>query len=309
MTTRTAVQFPSRGEHCTGWLYLPDTPTPPPVIVMGHGLGSVRTMRLDAYADRFAAAGYACLLFDYRHFGDSDGQPRQLLDITKQLEDFAAALAYARTLSSIDSNRIILWGTSFGGGHAITTAADDGRVSAVIAQCPFTDGRASAGVIPAWTSLRLTTLAIIDQIRGALGAAPLLLPTAGAPGTVAMMTAPDAEAGYLNLVPTDGAGGFENKVAARIALHLVRYVPGRRAANITAPILFAICNTDSVAPAGPTLKHARTAPAGEIKLYDEGHFDIYVGEPFERAVTDQLDFLARTVPTNHRPGIAEETRS
>ncbi|AHH18483.1 alpha/beta hydrolase family protein [Nocardia nova SH22a] len=298
MTARTTIQFPSRGEHCTGSLYLPDAATPPPVIVMGHGLGSVRTMRLDAYAERFAAAGYACLLFDYRHFGDSDGEPRQLLDITKQLQDFAAALAYVRTLASVDSNRIIVWGTSFGGGHAIATAADDGGVSAVIAQCPFTSGLASAQVIPAWTSLRLTTLGIIDQIRGTLGAAPLLVPTAGAPGTVAMMTAPDAEAGYLNLVPADGAGGFENKVAARIALNLVRYSPGRRAADITVPILFAICDTDSVAPAGPTLKYARTAPAGEIKLYPEGHFDIYVGEAFERVIADQLEFLSRTVPAN-----------
>lgn len=263
---------------------------------MGHGLGSVRAMRLDAYAERFAAAGYACLVFDYRHFGDSEGQPRQLIDITQQRQDFAAALAYARTLTSVDGDRLIVWGTSFGGGHAIATAADDGHVSAVIAQCPFTNGRASARAIPAWTSIRLTALAIIDQIRGAIGAAPLLVPTAGPPGTVALMTAPDAEEGFLNQVPADDAGGFDNRSAARISLHLVRDFPGRRAADITAPILFAVCKTDSVAPAGPTLKYARTAPAGEIKLYPEGHFDIYVGEPFERVVADQLDFLTRNVP-------------
>ncbi|MET7611016.1 alpha/beta hydrolase [Streptomyces seoulensis] len=299
MTTRATIQFPSHGEQCTGWLYLPataTTATPPPVIVMGHGLGSVRTMRLDAYAERFAAAGYACLVFDYRHFGESEGQPRQLLDITKQREDFASALAYARSLSSVDGTRLVVWGTSFGGGHAIAVAADDGHASAVIAQCPFTSGLASGMAVPPWTSVRLTTLGIVDQIRGLLGAAPLLVPTAGAPGTVALMTAPDAEDGYLNLVPADGAGGFDNRAAARISLHLLRDTPGRRAAEITAPILFAVCDADSVAPAGPTLKYARTAPAGEIKLYPEGHFEIYVGEPFERVVADQLDFLARTVP-------------
>jgi hypothetical protein len=36
------------------------------------------------------------LAFDYRHFGDSDGTPRQLLDIAHQLEDWQAAIAYAR---------------------------------------------------------------------------------------------------------------------------------------------------------------------------------------------------------------------
>ncbi|MGN0095144.1 MAG: alpha/beta hydrolase [Corynebacterium sp.] len=299
MATRTTIQFTSHGEQCTGWLYLPDLPAsaaPPPVIVMGHGLGSVRTMRLDAYAERFAAAGYACLVFDYRYWGDSGGRPRQVIDITKQREDFAAALAYARSLSSVDGNRVVVWGTSFGGGHVIAVAADDGHVSAVIAQCPFTSGLASGLAIPARTSIRLMALAIVDQIRGAVGAAPLLIPTAGPPGTVALMTAPDAEKGFLSQVPVGGAGGFENKSAARISLHLMRNFPGRRAAEITVPILFAVCKTDSVAPAGPTLKYALTAPAGEIKLYPEGHFDIYLGEPFERVVADQIDFLARNVP-------------
>ena len=72
---------------------------PAPLLVMAHGLGAVRTMRLDAYAERFSAAGYACLVFDYRNFGDSEGRPRQLLDIGMQLADWAAAVAYARTLT------------------------------------------------------------------------------------------------------------------------------------------------------------------------------------------------------------------
>ena len=82
-----------------------------PLLVMAHGLGAVRTMRLDAYAERFSAAGYACLVFDYRNFGDSEGEPRQLLDIRMQLQDWTAAVAYARTLPGIDPDRIGLWGT------------------------------------------------------------------------------------------------------------------------------------------------------------------------------------------------------
>ena len=49
-----------------------------------HGLAGVKEMRLDAYAERFCAAGLACLVFDYRHFGESAGEPRQLLDIQRQ---------------------------------------------------------------------------------------------------------------------------------------------------------------------------------------------------------------------------------
>lgn len=62
------------------------------------------------------------------------------------------------------------------------------------------------------------------------------------------------------------------------------------------PILFGVCETDSVAPARATLRHARRAPHGEIKLYPEGHFDIYVGNAFERVVADQLRFLSTHVP-------------
>jgi hypothetical protein len=90
---------------------------------------------------------------------------------------------------------------------------------------------------------------------------------------------------------------FRNQVAARLAVNILRYRPGRRAAEVSCPILFCICETDSVAPAGPTRRHAKTAPRGEVRLYRDGHFDIYVGAAFERVVVDQLDFLKRHVPT------------
>src|SRR5580693_4036822 len=120
---RADVWFNSGSDRISAWLYRPTGNGDAPLLVMGHGLGAVRTMRLDAYAERFSAAGYACLVFDYRNFGDSEGQPRQVLDIDLQLADWAAAVAYARTLDGIDPDRIGLWGTSFAGGHVITTAA------------------------------------------------------------------------------------------------------------------------------------------------------------------------------------------
>ncbi|MFX5701388.1 alpha/beta hydrolase, partial [Acinetobacter baumannii] len=76
----------------------------------------------------------ACLVFDYRYFGDSEGQPRQLLDIKSQLEDWKAAIAYARSLPNIDKNKIILWGSSFSGGHVLATAAQDANICAVVSQ-------------------------------------------------------------------------------------------------------------------------------------------------------------------------------
>jgi pimeloyl-ACP methyl ester carboxylesterase len=263
--------------------------------VMAHGLGAVRTMRLDAYAERFCEAGYACLVFDYRNFGDSEGAPRQLLDIRMQLQDWTVAVAYARTLPGIDPNRIGLWGTSFGGGHVIATAARLPGIAAVVSQCPFTDSIASLGAMSPLISARISALAVRDLIGARFGRPPVMVQTAGRPGEVALMHAPDAYPGFLGLVP-DGVE-MRNEVAARIGLKLLPYRPGRLAAKVPCPILFCVCETDTVAPSGPTRRYAAAAPCGEIKLYPEGHFAIYVGDAFERVLADQLEFLERNLLT------------
>ncbi|HCL3791625.1 TPA: alpha/beta hydrolase [Pseudomonas aeruginosa] len=295
---RLDVEFLSEGSRCKAWLYLPKTKKPAPVIVMAHGLGSTRVMRLGAYAERFRDLGYACLVFDYRHFGDSEGEPRQLLDVNKQLQDWKAAIAFARTRTDVDTDKVVLWGTSFSGGHVIATAADDQRVAAVISQCPFTDGMASSMAVPPLTSIKVTIRALTDKLGSWFGAAPVTIALAGKPGSTAMMSAPDCERGYLQLVPDAAAKQFPNYVAARIALQILCYFPGRKTPQLNCPTLFCICETDTVAPAKATLRHARRAPRGQIKIYKEGHFDIYLGDSFERTIGDQIDFLQRTVPLN-----------
>jgi pimeloyl-ACP methyl ester carboxylesterase len=251
-------------------------------------------MRLDAYAERFSAAGYACLVFDYRNFGDSEGQPRQVLDIDLQLADWAAAVAYARTLDGIDPDRIGLWGTSFAGGHVITTAARLPGIAAVVAQCPFTDGIASGRTIsnPLATA-RIAARAIRDVVGARRGRPPVMIATAGRPGDIALMNTPDAYAGYLRLVP-DGVE-LRNEIAARIAMKVFTYRPGLLTPKIGCPILFCVCEYDSLAPADATLRHAANAPHGEVKTYPEGHFAIYVDDAFERVVADQLAFLDKHV--------------
>jgi pimeloyl-ACP methyl ester carboxylesterase len=292
---RLDVTFDSAGDKCAAWLYLPDGDGPHPVVVMGHGLGAIRDMGLAKYAERFRDAGYAALVFDYRYFGASGGEPRQLLDIKAQRADWKAAIAYARSRPDLDPDRVVAWGSSFGGGHVIATAADDPRLAAAIAQCPFTDGVASSLAMHPLAVLRLTGRAIADVASKVVGRGPVYAATAGKPGSAAFMTAPDAEPGYLALLPDDEVP-FVNEIAARLVFHVMTERPGRKAKRIAAPILFCICDPDSVAPAGPTHRYAEQAPRGEVKEYGNGHFGIYVGDGFERAVADQLDFLHRHVP-------------
>lgn len=290
------IQFDSNGVKCSAYLYRPATQSATPIIVMAHGLGGTRRMRLTAFAERFVAEGYACLVFDYRYFGDSEGQPRQLLDIKSQLEDWKAAIAYGRSLPNINKSKIILWGSSFSGGHVLATAAQDDNICAVLSQCPFTDGLASSLAMNPITSAKLSVLAIRDRIGAALGKKPLMVKLAGKDNETALMTAPDAYPGILSL--TEDEPNYKNYVAARFALDIIRYYPGRKTAKIKAPVLFSICETDTVAPAKMTMRHAKRTPKKVINTYTYGHFDIYTGQAFEHVVKDQIDFLKRTVPVN-----------
>ncbi|RZI81101.1 MAG: alpha/beta hydrolase [Microbacterium sp.] len=294
MTQREDVTFTSHGTSCAAWVYRPDGAPGRPVVVMAHGLGGVREMRLDAFAERFAEAGYVCLVFDYRHFGASGGAPRQLLSVRRQRQDWAAAVAFARTLPGVDPERVVLWGSSFSGGHVIAVGAQDPRLAAVVSQCPYTDGLASSVVVRPLTSLRVTARALRDLVGSWFRRPPRTIPLAGEPGTVALMTAPDAVPGYLALVE-DGST-FRNEVAARVALSIATGRPGARARRLACPALFVVCERDTVAPARATLRHVARAPHGEVVRRDSGHFDIYVGEEFETTVRDELAFLGRHVP-------------
>lgn len=293
MVDRQEVRFRSGDAECSAWLYLPDTAGPSPVVVMGHGLGAIREMGLEPYAERFVAAGYACLVFDYRHFGASGGEPRQLLSVARQLEDWRAAVSYAGSLPEIDPERIAIWGSSFGGGHVIATAAEL-PVAAAIAQCPFTDGIASTVAIPPRSAVKVVMRAVRDLLAARRGADPVTVPLAGDPGTTALMTAPDVVPGYLGLVP-EGVT-FRNEAAARVAFDILRYRPGARARKVRCPLHVTVCDKDTVAPARTTSRLVNRAPRAEVVHRPVGHFDIYTGEELEGVVADQIGFLRRHVP-------------
>jgi pimeloyl-ACP methyl ester carboxylesterase len=265
MRGRETVEFASQGIRCEAWCYRPEGGGRRALIVLGHGLGGTRQLRMDAYAERFAAAGYACLAFDYRNFGGSDGLPRGLVDVAGQLDDWRAAIAYARALPDVDASRIVLFGTSLGGGHVLSLAADDPDLAAIILQCPFTDGRASGGSVPLRTRMRVGWRSARDLVAARAGRDPV-----GDP------------------------------VPARIALRLMAYRPARTSGRISCPTFVALCTYDEVTPADQARRHLTAIPLAEFATYPIGHFELMLGEPFERVVADELDFLARHVPATHR---------
>ncbi len=292
MGTRSDVTFPSAGERCAAYLYPPagglDPAAPAPCVVMAHGFSATRDDGLPAYATAFAQAGLAVLLFDYRHFGSSSGEPRQLLDIGRQQADYRAAVAHARGLAGVDPGRIALWGSSFSGGHVLAVAAEDPRIAAVVAQAPFVDGIAVLRGTPPRTVLRGALEGLLDAVGALLGRAPRSLPAVGPPGSFAAMTQPEAEPGFAAIVPHGSR--WENRVAARVMLRIAAYRPGRRAAGLRMPVLVGVCDGDEVTPPAPAARVAERAPRGELVRYPYGHFDVYA-DPRPRG--DQVAFLAR----------------
>jgi len=292
---RQDLTFDSAGTAIAAWLYRPAAADDGavPCVVMAHGFSATRRDGLEPYAERFADAGYGVLLFDYRGFGESGGEPRQVIDIKAQQEDYRAAIRAATRVPWVDASQLVLFGSSFSGGHVVTVASGDAQIAAVIAQAPFADGLAQLRITPPLTSARMTFDALRDAAGAALGRPPVTLPAAGPPGSYAVMTAPEAEPGFRAIVGEDSR--WRNEVAARVMLRIGMWRPVSQASRVACPLLVCVCDGDATTPPQPALQMAQNAPRGEIVRYPIGHFDIYVGDAFERAIEDQLAFLQRVL--------------
>lgn len=288
---REDFQFESQGTRCAAWFYRPGTAGKLPCVVMAHGFSAVREQRLDAYADHFAAAGLAVLLFDYRHFGASDGEPRQLLSIHRQLQDWEAAVAAARALDGVDADRIALFGMSLSGGHVQRIAARDRGVAAVIAQAPFCDGLRNLPVFGARHIARLTVAGLRDVATTLVARRPYRIPAVGEPGSLGVLNTPGTVEGFARMDPP--GSNWRNAVCARIALTLGMYRPGLSSGRIHCPILYCIGEADNLTPPALARAAADRAPNAEVNVYRSDHFDMAVPPLWDRVVADQSEFLER----------------
>lgn len=294
---RRDVTFESGGTRCAAWLYQPDGHNAPACVVLGHGFGCVKRLRLDAYAERFRAAGLAALVFDYRHFGESEGQPRQLVDIDRQLDDWRAAIAYARDLDGVDPKRIVLWGTSLSGGHVVVVAAEDDDIAAVVSQIPFTGGLAAASGPGLKQSLRLIVAGLRDELRGRRGRTPYYIPLYGPPGSLAALTAPGAFDRVREI--TDRPVVLDNRYTPRVMLRLGRYRPYRCLRSVSCPVLVCASEYNITTRTAPAIRAAQRASNATFLRYPVGPFEIYTGAVFEQVIEDQIAFLMRHFPVGN----------
>lgn len=307
--SKVSITFDSEGVGCTGWLYRPDRPRSAPLVVMGPGLTAERTFGYPALAEGLAERGVATFLFDYRRFGDSDGDPRGLVSIPDQLDDWIAAISRALELDGVDASRVALWGHSLGGGHALRIAAADDRVDAVVAHSPIVDGSAVLRSNGSPWLVRAMAAGIRDRVTGLAGRPnriPIMPPETDSSedalleegvsvgdGSVSPQPVPSQEDvspfallpdqteadAFEQLIPL--RSNWENTVPARVVLDLWRYRPGAVAAEIDVPTLLVTGADDPIVPASSVARVSRALSAGTFLALPTGHFALFE-EPWRR---------------------------
>ena len=295
------VTFDSEGSAIAGVFYRPESADRCPCVVLAHGFSGTMDWVVPDFAVEFAAAGLAVLIFDYRHFGRSEGEPRQLVDSRRQMADLRQALAYVRSRDDVDTDRIALWGTSLGGSHVIDLAAADPGVAAVVANVPaldmytglrgrfrprdFRPGPAQAVAATA----RLVAAAAVDTVRGWLGRAPHYIAVYGALGRAAFSN--PALAQRFRQVEVD-APSWRNEFTPRFLFHAPRYRDGT-IEKIGCPLMVTLARDDAEVSSSFVLQKLSRAEHPEIRLYPVGHFDMYHGAVQAELARDHRDFLLR----------------
>lgn len=304
------------------WLFIPPSEYHPPrdkgypIVVMSHGVGGQKDMGLQNYGFKFASEGYAVLIFDYDHFGGSLEQgefvQRNLVWPWAHADDIKQVVQYVhngKLGSEIDTKNIILWGTSFAGGHVLKVANEvGGVVKAVISQSPFLSGRNMSkkgikerGILG---SLRVLSLSLLDFILSTAKLDAVYVRIVGSPGQVAYMTLSDADTdSYFSKHPKVYLGGWQNYATARSLIVMSLYNPVDVVKDIQAPILFITATKDAVCPPGEVEVAAKVAPNAEVFSIESSHFDIYIGQTFNTITDEMVKFLNKHVPVPSRNSI------
>ncbi|KAJ6524240.1 alpha/beta-hydrolase [Mycena vulgaris] len=296
---KSALKIPSArtGWNLDAWQFLPvaeGTSKPFPIIVMGHGFGADKTMGLAYYAEAFAAAGYASIVFDYRRWGASDGTPRYVLIVKDQLEDYRTVIKYARQQLQFDSQRLVVWGSSFSGGHAITLSADAAvNAVAAMAQCPYT------GVSPSLpldtTYLKIAGSAVFDMAKQALGLSPVYIPVISEPRTVGALTTEGTKPGMLAICSKDNE--YKNQISASSLLQVPSYQPRSKARQISCPLLIVLPDQDNLCLPEGAVEISKATTKCELVSLPCGHFDLYFGASHHaESLSAQVAFLKKHVP-------------
>lgn len=294
-TLKSTSSFRANGVECAVTLRLPEGTGPFPAILMVHGWGGVQDALTLPFYGPFNQAGYAVMTFDYSGWGKSQGTPRNVINPWQREREVEKALEHLRAQPEINADRIVLWGTSFGGGHVVRTAVKHPELLGAITQVPMLDGMAAVKAVPPLRKLRFGLYALADLIRGKKN--PVYVPVVAPEGEWASMDRDGAaeamQNGLRDLLEAEGpeAATYDNRVAARSLLTMGAYRPFKSLKQVQIPILVVGATRDTVAPFVEGKLRALNNPNIKVEKIDANHFDPYFNKALSTNLDHQLAFL------------------
>lgn len=282
------------GVTLRGWHYLPEGRSGRvPTIVMAHGFSAVKEMYLDRFAEAFAQAGLAAIVFDNRNFGASDGEPRQEIDPWQQVRDYRDAITWAETLPETDPDRIGVWGSSYSGGHVMVVGAIDRRVRCVVAQVPLASGHDNAQRLIRADYLAGVQKAFDEDRRARMaGKPPAMIPVvAEDPSAPSALPTPDSWRWFTETARAR-APSWRNEVTLRSVEMFTEYEPASYAGFVSpTPLMIVVALGDVLTVADLALAaYERALGPKRLVTLKGGHFDAYVAD-FEGASKPAVEWF------------------
>jgi len=288
------VQFYSEGKKIAGDLYLPNDmqdQQPCPAVILCNGFAGIKELLLPAYAERLAQHGLIALIFDYRGFGDSEGERGRLVP-QEQVTDIRHAMTFVQTLKEVNGEHIGLWGTSFGGANSIYVASIDTRVKALAVQLTFASGE------------RMITRELREEEREKLESTLRKVRERAVTRNKVLRLNPDqiltdeeSQAFYADIV--EQYPKVQTKIPFSTLQHIMEHNPQYVIANVTCPILIIAAEKDTVCPTQESyilFEHANE-PKKLLMLEGCKHYDAYEGKPFEKGIESTIEWFSRYLNT------------
>ncbi len=283
---KKSVEFDSKGSKIVADLYLPEENTVNvPAILLCHGFAGVKELLLPAFAEYFASAGYVAMTFDYRGFGGSEGEPGRLAPAL-QIEDIKNAMTFLSQRSEVNSERIGLWGTSFGGANVVVSASEDDRVKAISVQLTFADGERviTAEMSQDEKSKFLSTIKKMEERKRKTGK-EMMVPI--------VKVLSDCQSKEFYNEYADRYLALKIKIPFLTVAETLKHKPVHAISDVNVPVLVVAATNDSVNPVSESysLFEAANEPKELFEIEGATHYEVYRGKAFEQAASKQVDWF------------------
>jgi uncharacterized protein len=307
---RQDVTFLSAGTNCAGWLYVPDDlegGETRPAIVMAHGFSAVKEMYLSNFAEKFEDVGFVVLVFDYRYFGDSEGEPRGRLIPHEQHEDYKNAITWISQRPEIDASRIGVWGSSYSGAHVLHLAAFDKRIKAAVAQVPLVDGWANAQRLMRPDIFAEFIEAVAqDRVQRYTEGSGASVPVVAPEGEPSALPTPESYEWFTHTGESI-ASNWRNEVSLESMEAFLEYNP---AANIhlisPRPLLMIVAGGDTLTPTDLAIAaYERALEPKSLVVMEGKHFDAYTEPGLSQSAPPAVEWFEQHLMRRQRARVGE----